>query len=151
MWLGIFLIMKKILFLPLLFFFALSCNKDSRQDWTGMEYFTFKIEGRVTDASGQALSGIRVEALGQQTATRSDGTYKIEGTGGNVTAVFVNFTDMDGEDGGGFFMGTSLSVELDYVTGRHGPYLGLFGKSGVDAVMTSGTLPIVPSVPVDTI
>ena len=78
---GFFLIMKKILFLPLLFFFALSCNKDSRQDWTGMEYFTFKIEGRVTDASGQALSGIRVEALGQQTATRSDGTYKIEGTG----------------------------------------------------------------------
>lgn len=119
----------------------LSCNKDSEQDWSGMEYMTFKISGKVTDGAGSPLAGISVEALGYETLTRADGTYLLEGRGGSSTSVFVNFSDKDGQENGGFYMGSSAGVQLEYVKGKHGPYLGLFSKAGVDAVLASGQMP----------
>ena len=123
-----------------------SCNKDSSQNWDGLEHFTFEISGKVTDDAGLPLADISVSALGSEAFSRADGTYVLEGSGGKVTCVFVNFSDKDGEDNGGYHIGTSVDVRLDYLKGRHGPYLGLFGKSGVDAVLIPGRIPSIPSV-----
>ena len=112
-----------------------SCNTDSKQDWNGMEYFTFKISGKVTDASGNPVNGISVSALGAECKTFADGTYVLEGRGGTVTETFVNFSDIDAAENGGLYMGASVNVTLDYIKGQHGPYLGLFGKSDVNIVL----------------
>ena len=124
-----------------------SCNdKDSKQDWSGMEYYTFDVSGKVTDASASPIQGITVEALGTKTFTKADGTYNLKGNGnGTLTALFVNFSDTDGEENGGKFMGMTKSVSLNYVTGAHGPYLGLFSLSGVDAVLTPNAVIAPPS------
>ena len=59
----------------------ISCNTDSKQDWSGMEYYTFDVTGKVTDKSGTAIAGINVEAQGVKTTTLSDGTYRLKGNG----------------------------------------------------------------------
>ena len=138
-----FLIMKRLLFFMVSALLTMSCNKDSEQDWSGMEYFTFEISGKVTDTSGEPLTGISVAALGSQCLTFSDGTYILKGQGYTETEVLVNISDVDAEENGGLYMGTSMIVALDYVKGAHGPYLGLFGKSDVDAVLQSRRLPSV--------
>ncbi len=115
-----------------------SCNKGGEQDWSGMEYFTFKITGKVTDPSGSPINGISVTALGAQTLTSPDGTYTLNGTGGTETSTFVNFTDIDGLENGGRYIGNSVPADLEYIKGKHGPYLGLFGKSDVNVTMTAG-------------
>ena len=140
--------MKNILFFVITALVLCSCNKDSEQDWSGMEYFTFRITGKVTDYFGNPLKGISVSALGNETFTLSDGSYSLEGRGGTTLSVFVNFSDTDGSGNGGRFIGTSRNIGLDYKKGKHGPYLGLYGKAGVDAVLVSGLTPSVdPSIP----
>ena len=75
-----------------------------------------------------------MSALGAETCTLSDGTYVLEGSGGMSPTVFVNFTDMDGAANGGRYISASRSVALDYIKGKHGPYLGLFAKDNVTLV-----------------
>ena len=132
--------MRKILILLAVMTLSLSCGKDSKQDWSGMEYFTFEITGKVTDPVGNPLKGIVVEALGDEAFTRADGTYTLEGTGSNNMSVAVNFSDTDEEDNGGYYLRTSVKVDLDYVKGKHGPYLGLYAKEGVNASMIPGAV-----------
>ncbi len=135
--------MRKILILFVLV--LVSCNKDSRQDWSGMEHFTFRISGEVTDNSGNPIGGISVSALGSETCTLSDGTYVLEGSGGMKPTVFVNFTDMDGAANGGRYISASRSVALDYIKGKHGPYLGLFAKENVNVTLVAGLTPSIDS------
>jgi putative lipoprotein (rSAM/lipoprotein system) len=135
--------MRKILILFVLV--LASCNKDSRQDWSGMEHFTFRISGEVTDNSGNPISGISVSALGSETSTLSDGTYVLEGSGGMKPTVFVDFTDMDGAANGGRYISASRSVALDYIKGKHGPYLGLFAKENVNVTLVAGLTPSIDS------
>ena len=137
------MLMRKILILIVLA--LVSCNKDSHQDWSGMEHFTFRVSGEVTDNSGNPISGISVSALGSETCTLSDGTYVLEGSGGKETTVFVNFTDTDGAANGGRYVSASRSVALDYVKGKHGPYLGLFGKDNVNVTLVIGLTPSIDS------
>ena len=139
--------MKKILILIFAVMAMAACNdKDSKQDWSGMEYYTFDVSGKVTDASKQPIQGITVEALGSMTTTKEDGTYRLQGNGnGLLTLLYVSFKDTDGEENGGKFMGTTKGVMLNYVTGAHGPYLGLFSLSGVDAVLTANAVISPPS------
>lgn len=125
------------------------CNKDSEQDWSGMQYFEFEIFGKVTDNNGNPIKGISVSASGSSVLTKADGSYKLTGQGGISTTVFVSFADVDVEDNGGLYGGASRSVELDYVEGRHGPYLGLFRKTGVDVTLVLGLTPVPdPNTPV---
>ncbi len=131
-----------ILFIAALALLMTSCNKGGEQDWNGMEYFTFKITGKVTDQSGDPINGISVTALGAQTLTGPEGFYVLKGTGGTETSVFVNFTDTDGLENGGRYIGNSVPADLEYIKGKHGPYLGLFGKSNVNVIMSAG--PVTP-------
>lgn len=126
-----------------------ACNKDSEQDWTGMQYYDFEISGKVTDNSGNPINGISVSASGSSVLTKSDGTYKLSGQGSTNTTVYVSFADVDAGDNGGLYGGASRSVELEYVKGKHGPYLGLFRKTGVDATLVLGLTPVPdPNTPV---
>ena len=127
---------------PLFLLFLISCNKDTKQDWTGMEHFDFEISGTVSDYMGNPVAGISVSAMGSETSTGSDGEYFLKGSGSTETSLFVNFSDKDGAENGGLFMGASQKVQLDYVKGRHGPYLGLFRKSGVNASLNLGLTPV---------
>ena len=140
-------VMKKIIVLIFALIASVSCNdKDSKQDWGGMEYYTFDVSGKVADASGEPLKGITVEALGSVTSTREDGTYRLQGNGnGALKMLFVSFKDTDDDANGGKFMGTTMGVTLNYVTGAHGPYLGLFSLSDVDAVLTPNAVIAPPS------
>ena len=126
---------------------VIACNdKDSRQDWSGMEYYTFTISGKVTDASGSPIRGITVDVQGDRTETLSDGTYVLQGrVDGTSPSVYVNFTDFDGEENGGHYLGNVLSVTLNYVKGAHGPYLGLYEASGVDVQLLSGVSGVPPT------
>lgn len=141
------LIMKKILLLLSFMALLVSCNKDSKQDWSGMEYFTFRISGCVTDNSGRPIEGISVSALGGETFTQVDGEYVLEGRGGSEISVFLNFSDKDGMENGGRYTSASRNVVLHYIKGKHGPYLGLFGRSDVNVTMVLG---LTPSIGTDT-
>lgn len=134
--------MRKIFLILLTFIFAISCNKDSAQDWSGMEYFEFRISGKVTDVSGSPINGITVSASGSTVKTGNDGTYRLEGHGASKTSLTVSFSDMDGAENGGIYFGATRNVNLDYVEGKHGPFLGLFTKSGVDVTLVMGLTPV---------
>jgi hypothetical protein len=114
-----------------------------------MQYYEFEIFGRVTDNSGNPIKGISVSALGNSVLTNSDGLYKLTGQGGTVTTLYVSFADVDVGDNGGLYYGASRSVALEYVNGKHGPFLGLFRKTGVDVSLTLGLTPVPdPNTPV---
>ena len=131
---GIFYFLPVLLLLP-------SCNKDSKQDWSGMEYSMFEVSGKVTDANGTPIKDISVSASGSETFTLSDGSYLLKGTGGKQAEVFLSFADKDGDANGGLFMSDMKAVKLEYAQGAHGPFLGLFKKSDVNVVLTSVILP----------
>ena len=145
-----YLFYQKNYFLFLMILLALpACNKDSEQDWTGMQNYEFQISGKVTDNVGNPINGISVSASGTTVLTKEDGTYKLSGYGGTNTTVIVNFVDVDMSDNGGLYSGASRSVDLDYVKGKHGPFLGLFMKTGVDATLMLGLTPVPnPNTPV---
>ena len=83
-----FIVMRlRYLFLLAVLMILIACNKDSEQDWTGMEYYDFEITGKVTDNSGNPINGISVSASGNTVLTKSDGTYKLSGQGGTNTTV----------------------------------------------------------------
>ena len=127
-----------------------SCNSDSKEDWTGMEYFEFEVSGQVLDSYGNSIKGITVSVLDNTAQTDSNGKYKLKGRGGTETLVTVNFIDTDASENGGFYQGVIRKVQLDYVKGKHGPYLGLYKKDNIDATLTIG-LPMVPdmNVPIE--
>ena len=140
---------KAFLFLLSVLLILQACNKDSEQDWTGMQYYEFEIIGKVTDNSGNPINGISVSASGSSVLTKADGTYELKGQGGTNTTVFVSFADIDVADNGGLYNGASRSVELEYVKGKHGPFLGLFRKTGVDVTLVLGLMPVPdPNTPV---
>ena len=128
---------RKIFYILLSLILVVSCNNDSRQDWSGMEHFEFEISGMVTDNLGKPIYGISVSASGSTTQTSADGTYKLEGQGGTATSLIVSFADVDGASNGGLYFGATMNVQLEYVEGKHGPFLGLFSKSGVNVSLTS--------------
>ena len=135
--------MKKFVFAFLSALLMISCNNDSEQDWGGMEYMKFEISGRVLDGESNPIKGILVSVYGSSVKTGSDGKYKLEGQGGTQTSLVVSFTDVDGVENGGLFYAVTQNVKLDYMGGKHGPFLGLYGKTGVDATLGVG-LPTVP-------
>ena len=114
-----------------------------------MQYYEFEITGKVTDNNDNPIKGISVSASGSSVLTNADGTYELSGQGGTNTIVYVSFADVDVADNGGLYSGASRSVELDYVEGKHGPFLGLFRKTGVNATLVLGLTPVPdPNTPV---
>ena len=107
-----------------------------------MQYYEFEIFGKVTDNNGSPIKGISVSAAGSSVLTKADGTYELTGQGGTNTTVFVSFADVDVAENGGLYSGASRSVELAYVKGKHGPFLGLFRKTGVDVTLVLGLTPV---------
>ena len=127
---------------------VLSCNKGTHEDWTGMHYFDFEISGTVYDSMGFPIEGIMVSASGAKTYSGADGSYRLKGTGGSDTSFMVSFTDVDQGENRGYFMGAVRNVTLEYVKGKHGPYLGFFRKTGIDATLSIGTN-LVPDINTD--
>lgn len=110
----------------------MACNKDTEQDWSGFEYFDFTVSGVVTDVSDNPIEGICVSSSGMEVLTTSEGEYTLRAQGTGRTTISISFSDNDGAENGGKFFGVSQSIDLDYVKGAHGPYLGIFNKSGVN-------------------
>lgn len=135
--------MRKILYVILSFVVAVSCNKDSEQDWGGMEYMEFEITGKVVDGDAAPIKGVLVSTMGVSVQTGADGKYKLRGQGGSQTSMTLSFVDVDGIENGGLHYAVTKTVQLDYIEGKHGPFLGLYGKSGVDVTLSMG-LPTVP-------
>ena len=113
-----------------------SCNGKGGEDWSGMEYITFDVEGRVTDVKGNPLEGIAVAtSYGDTVRTNYGGVYLVAGSCSPMTAVNVNFIDTDKEANGGAFIKFSRRVELEYTGGAHGPYVGKYEARGIDVTM----------------
>lgn len=113
-----------------------SCNSKSGQDWTGMEYITFDVGGRVTDEAGVPLENIAVvTAYGDTVRTNSAGVYMVAGSCKPVMSVIVNYADTDGDEKGGRFTKIRKTVELEYTGGAHGPYAGKYEARGVNVTM----------------
>ncbi len=116
-------------------FVLTGCNKPGDQDWTGMEYITFDVKGRVTDAAGNALEGIGVKTVyGEEVFTDASGFFQVSGSCKPLTVVNVECVDRDGE-ANGVFMKTVKKVNLEFVGGAHGPYQGKYEATGVVIVM----------------
>lgn len=118
--------------------FGVSCSEKENEDWSGMEYITFDVEGKVTDKAGKPLLNIAVVTFYGDTArTDEHGLYKVAGQCRPVDRVNVDYVDTDKEDNGGRFMKTSKLVDLKYTGGDHGPYRGKYEADGVNVVMTT--------------
>ena len=107
-----------------------------------MYYFDFEIKGVVYDTVGYPIEGISVTAAGAGTLTGPDGSYSLKGSSGSDTSVMVSFSDVDRGENRGFFTGTVRNVALEYVKGKHGPYLGLFRQTGVDVTLSIGAVQV---------
>lgn len=118
------------IFLSLLGLTAASACDGMSADEYGSPYVLFSAKGRVTDAAGRGIPGIRVDAdypsaLGGRAFTSEDGTFDIfsrEGMGGAPCDGEFVFCDVDG-DANGRFVEKTISrplTEADEVANTEG-------------------------------
>lgn len=123
------------------------CNKGGSNDWTGIYYYSYEISGTVTSEDGSPIKGILVKSSNRDKVyTDAYGRYDITSTTEPTSSIVLTFIDEDGEENGGRFLSKSLTAEFQNLGGEpHGPYLGNYIVSGLDAVLVSGEVEINPS------
>lgn len=111
-------------------------------DEYGSPYAEYFVKGKVSDENGEPIKGIAVTAPKEypDTAfTSDDGSYELRGSFFPSDELEVKFTDVDGEENGGWFLTKRQNVKLKQQTEGEGWYSGIFGASGVDINMITET------------
>lgn len=87
----------------------------------GSPSVSYRVKGRVTDAEGKPLSGIKAEAgsawdghfypSAEPTMTDAEGNVELKAHAGTLHGQVLVLSDVDGEEGGGDFGSDTISVE----------------------------------------
>lgn len=110
--------------MTLLGFGAVSCEGGGNLDAYGTPYSTFKVSLRVVDGEGNPIPGIQVSAKNDYNTkplatTNEEG--RLEGTYHSSSTInYINFSDIDGEDNGGWFEPLSMNVSDKIVKVKDG-------------------------------
>lgn len=126
------------LLLTLLGFASAACKEPV--DMYGTPRADTRVQGKVTDKSGNPIPGIQVRSDGnesKETRTSSDGSYDISTVEFSPETQLV-FTDTDGPENGGQFAEKSVEVtftEADRTEKGDGWYKGSFARTGVDVTL----------------
>ena len=122
------------LFLLLASLFAFSaCSKEQAYD----PYMLFEVHGKVLDAAGNPIKGIRVSSGQAETQTNDNGVFAFYGRSIPTTYVYLTFEDKDGENNGGEFLNSTEEILVREKTpaGKDGNYKGTYFAGDVEVIL----------------
>ncbi len=111
-----------------------SCSKEQ----VGDPYIIFEIHGKVVDADGTPVGGIRVASgLSEESTTNVNGSFIFYGRSVPVSSVVLTFEDKDKDENGGEFATMSMEIPLNKKSsvGASGNFKGAFFAGDVEVVM----------------
>lgn len=117
-------------------------------DEYGTPYADFEVKGRVQDAVlSQPVQGIQVSALYSLTdpepvvtaVTDAEGRFDLTGSFFPAESILIEVKDVDGEENGGVFVSTTITVPLERVTDGGGWYSGKYFSDDVLVTMSPDT------------
>ena len=125
------MIRKALIFMALLL--AVSC---SEKKTIGNPYILYEIHGVVTDQDGNPLKGIYVSSGNSEAdITSANGEFVIYGRSVPSSSATITCEDKDGQENGGSYLKTSVSVELKLRSAGSGNNKGNYFASQVKVAM----------------
>lgn len=123
---------RRVLILILLCL-SISC---SRKQTIGSPYILYEIHGTVLAPDGMPVEGIVVSTDGAENVlTTKKGNFVIYGRSVPSRYASLSFTDIDKGKNGGYFMKSSVSVELKLRSAGEGNNQGNYFASGVTVTL----------------
>ena len=116
-----------------------SCSKEQ----VGDPYILFEVHGKVTDADGNPITGIKVlSGVTDAQETNSNGNFTFFGRSVPSASVILTFEDKDGDKNGGEFVTMSQEVSLIMKTSGSatGNFKGTYYADKVTVVMLAKNL-----------
>ena len=116
-----------------------SCSKEQ----VGDPYILFEVHGKVTDADGNPIPGIKVlSGVTDAQETNSNGNFTFFGRSVPSASVILTFEDKDGDKNGGEFVTMSQEVSLIMKTSGSatGNFKGTYYADQVTVVMLAKKL-----------
>ena len=116
-----------------------SCSKEQ----VGDPYILFEVHGKVTDADGNPIPGIKVlSGVTDAQETNSNGNFTFFGRSVPSASVILTFEDKDGDKNGGEFVTKSQEVSLIMKTSGSatGNFKGTYYADKVSVVMLAKNL-----------
>ena len=116
-----------------------SCSKEQ----VGDPYILFEVHGKVTDADGNPITGIKVlSGVTDAQETNSNGNFTFFGRSVPSASVILTFEDKDGDKNGGEFVTMSQEVSLIMKTSGSatGNFKGTYYADKVSVVMLAKNL-----------
>ena len=129
----------KILLCILAIAVSSSCSKEQ----VGDPYILFEVHGKVTDADGNPIPGIKVlSGVTDAQETNSNGNFTFFGRSVPSASVILTFEDKDGDKNGGEFVTMSQEVSLIIKTSGSatGNFKGTYYADQVTVVMLAKKL-----------
>ena len=111
-----------------------SCTKEQAGD----PYMLFEVHGKVMDADGNPIEGIRVSSgLAEVQTTNKNGSFAFYGRSNPTTYVILTFEDKDGEDNGGEFLKMSRDILVYEKTpgSESGNFKGTYFAGDVEVIL----------------
>lgn len=135
----------KIALLPVLGFVPAGCEIIHGPAEDGAPYADFEVYGKITDSElQQPIFGITVAARDNSgfgdvlatTTTDQEGRYELKGSFFPSSSITIAAIDTDGEDNGGKFSSTGITVRLEKdSSGSDGWYSGKYTAEQADLIM----------------
>ena len=98
----------------------------------GTPYAEYEVKGRVSDSEGTPISGIKV-SMGEEGSLDS---VAVTDADGRFHVIHIQFTDIDGEAGGGLFEEQTVTVQAEMVEEGDGWSRGKYAvKEDVNVVL----------------
>ena len=79
----------------------------------GTPYAEYEVKGKVSDAEGTPIQGVRV-SMGESQSSQLD-SVAVTDAEGRFHVIHIQFTDIDGEAGGGLFEEQTVTVQAEVV------------------------------------